>query len=336
MSLPIPVVLTEPGPQYALDVNSCMSILDGHNHTSGMGVQIPPDGLNINSDLTFSNNRLTLAKSITFTPQGGLLPGVSPDIGAIYVSGVDLYYNDISGNQIRLTQNGNIVGGSGSISGLVAPASASYNMSNTTFVWQSNVNTSAAMDNGPITIREEIANANGITVQSPSALAADYSLTLLPALPLSTSYLIVDPTGNITATKPFIKPTGSTVGVGGFAISGSSGNNSINSATPTDVTNASITITTQGNPVKLMIQPDGTGSTSEWGTNGSGTLQIFWVRGVTTLNNSVAVTSSTDVQIYPDFSFIDTPAAGTYTYKVQTSSTVLSFMRFTVLTAYEL
>ena len=35
MNLPIPIVGQEVGPAWANDLNGCMSIIDGHNHTVG-------------------------------------------------------------------------------------------------------------------------------------------------------------------------------------------------------------------------------------------------------------------------------------------------------------
>lgn len=197
MNLPVPVVLGEPGPQYALDVNSALSLIDGHNHTSGNGVQVPSAGLNINSDLSFNNNRLLVAKSITFTSQPSPLTAVSPDLGAAYVSGVDLYYNDGNGNQIRITAAGNVAGAAGSISGLTAPASASYSSAQSKFIWQSDVSTSAGMDGGPVTIRQNIASAKGVTLQSAASLAADYTLTFPGGLPPTTRLVTIDSSGNI-------------------------------------------------------------------------------------------------------------------------------------------
>lgn len=214
MNLPVPVVGVEAGPQYATDINNCMSSIDAHNHTPGLGVQIPPAGLNLNSDVTFMGNRALNLKSVVMTSQGSPLAGASPDLGAMYVSGADLFYNDTSGNQIRLTQSGSIVGSSGNISGLVPPASATYVGGNSTFVWQSNVNQAAGMDNGPVTIRDFVTSAKGVTLQSPVSLPADYSITLLSSLPATTQTLTIDPSGNLAANTS-VTPSGSIIMYGG-------------------------------------------------------------------------------------------------------------------------
>lgn len=216
MNLPVPIVGGELGPQYATDANNCWNIIDAHNHTDGFGVQVPIAGLNYNEDFDSLNHRLTLLKSLTFTPQDPILPGVSPDVGAVYVFGEDLYYNDISGNQVRLTENGAVAGTPGSIANLVPPASASY--SAPTFIWQSDVDTPAIMDGGPIIIRDLDANANGITIQSPVSLPSDYSITLPSDVPGDTSLLAMDNSGNIVYEElASLNPPGAITMYGGSA-----------------------------------------------------------------------------------------------------------------------
>lgn len=199
MNLPVPVVGQEAGPQYATDINSCMAILDSHTHSPGAGVQITPNGININTNLPFNDNNLTGVRTVNFNANGSSLPGMAPDLGCIYVAGVDLFYNDESGNVIQITQSGGVAGSNGSISNLTPPASASYVSGTQTFVWQSAANTAANMDNGSITIREVAANANGVTIESPTALAADYTVTLFNALPGSNQPVSINSSGQLSA-----------------------------------------------------------------------------------------------------------------------------------------
>jgi microcystin-dependent protein len=177
MSLPVPVAGIDPGPQFALDVNSCMSIIDQHDHTPGHGVLITPGGMNINSDLTFNDNNLTSARAIRFQSQSVPIPPSGLDIGELYEAGVDLYFNDGAGNQIRITQSGGVVGTPGSITGLTPPASASYVSANSTFVFQSAANTPANIDCGFIILRDNVANSPSCTVYPPT-MATNQVLTL--------------------------------------------------------------------------------------------------------------------------------------------------------------
>lgn len=248
MSLPVPIVSLTPGANYAFDVNNCLSLIDQHTHAFGSGVQITPNGLNINSDLTVQNNNLTNIRSARFFSQSSPISGVN-DIDCLYVSGVDLYYNDGLTNIVRITQNGGVAGSPGSIANLTSPASASYSAGTSTFIWESDASTAANMDGGSVIIRQILANAKGITLASPNALSNDYTITLLPALPGSSSFLTIDSSGNLgtTATSSF-NPN--------FAVSSSSGAYTTTSTSAVAVTNMSVTITTTGNPVMIGFRSD--------------------------------------------------------------------------------
>lgn len=195
MSLPVPIVGVDAGPDWANNYNSCLSILDQHNHSVGSGVQITPNGLNINQDLNFNDTNGTNFRSVRFQSQGSLL-SLGTDLGCLYESNVDLYYNDGSGNQIRLTQSGSIAGTPGSITGLVSPASVTY--AGGTYTFQSTTATPANIDAGSYVFRNNVANSKGLTLSPPNAMAADYGL-VLPALPAAQSFMAIDTSGNVTA-----------------------------------------------------------------------------------------------------------------------------------------
>lgn len=206
MDLPIPAVGTEPGPQYATDVNNCLTLVDGHDHSPGYGVQIEPAGLNINSDLTFQGNNALHVRSVRFDPQGA--PLTAPDLAAVYVVSKDLYYNDADGNQIRITQAGSVVGPPGTITGLPSgTASASYQGISSTFVFQSATNTAANIDVGSVLMRNLTPNSFALTLSPPGSIPSDYTITL-PALPASTKIMTLDSAGNMTAT---LAPDGVTI-----------------------------------------------------------------------------------------------------------------------------
>ena len=145
MGLPIPIVGVEPGPQYATDINNALTTIDGHNHTPGNGVQVPTGGININADLPFSSNNATLLRSTRFAPQSSTF-SLAADVGCLYENGVDLYYRDGNGNNVRITQSGGVSGSPGSIANLTSPATASYVAGNSTFVWQSAANIASEVE----------------------------------------------------------------------------------------------------------------------------------------------------------------------------------------------
>lgn len=198
MNLPVPVVGVDPGPAWASDINACLALIDQHTHAAGSGVQINSNGLNINSDLPLNDNNMTLIKSARFQAQSSTLAGVS-DLGCLYVTGVDLYFNDVNGNAVRITQSGGVAGSPGSISNLTSPASASYVAANQTFVWQSAAVTPANMDGASYILRNLSANSKGLTLSPPAAMGANYTITL-PSLPGSTLPLIITSSGSISAS----------------------------------------------------------------------------------------------------------------------------------------
>lgn len=196
MNLPVPIVGQSAGPQYALSIDNCMILIDAHNHSPGYGVQINPNGIDINSDLPFNNNNLITARSVRFTPQSAVL-SFTPDVGCLYEVVNDLYYNDGLGNNIRLTQAGSIAGTSGSIANLVAPASATYVSLTQTIVFQSDTNVAANLDAGFIILRTAAASSPGLTLSAPASIASDYSIAL-PLLPVTTLPVQLDSSGNMS------------------------------------------------------------------------------------------------------------------------------------------
>lgn len=195
MNLPIPGVGTEAGPDYALDINAALTIIDQHTHTNGSGVQITSAAININAALTFANNFATNVAGVTLYAQSG-----APGNNTIYESGTDLYFVDGSGNNVRITQSGGVAGSPGSISNLISPASAAYVSGSSKFVWSSVSSIAADMDMGSAIMRNISPNSTyALTLQPPAALAANYSITL-PALPAATSFMTMTTGGVIGST----------------------------------------------------------------------------------------------------------------------------------------
>lgn len=362
MNLSIPTVGVEPGPTYAQDINNSLTAIDQHNHTAGQGVQIPPSGLNINADLPYNNNNLTGVRSVRFQSQTAVL-SLPSDLGCLYESGVDLYYNDGSGNQIRITQSGGIAGSPGSISNLVPPASVTYVSGSSTFVFQSNATTAANLDVASVIMRNLTPGSFGLTLQPPASLAADYSI-ILPTLPSVTSVTTLDAAGNmgtqtydqvgqnmtavganaIAATRT--RTTGQVVGIGGVAVSPSSGTFVVNSPVPATqypVTNLSVTITTSGRPVRIECKGAAGGShfRAEVGTPIGLTMWILRDAVAVSAADITLGAANDIVQVPPAVcSATDIVTAGTYNYTVNISLTgnVTGLIGATdvILMAYEL
>lgn len=196
MALPVPSVGIEPGPQYATDVNTCLNIVDAHDHSPGSGTFITPTGISIDSDLPFNSQNAISLRSVRLDPQVANL-SLPTDLGCLYEVGVDLYYNDGNGNQIRVTQAGGVVGSPGNIVNLTPPASVVYVGASSTFVFQSNSLTAASLDGGSVVLRNLVASSPGLTL-SPPTLVADYNI-ILPQLPVSNLPLSINASGIMSA-----------------------------------------------------------------------------------------------------------------------------------------
>lgn len=334
MNLPIPGVGLTDGPQWAVDVNDCLDLIDSHDHSNGQGVQITPAGININSDLPMNSNNMTLVRSVRFSSQ--LAPLSLPaDLGCLYESGVDLYFNDGNGNPIRLTQAGSVVGTPGSITGLTPPASATYVAGDGTFVWQQAVNVAANMDMASIILRNPTLSSNGLTL-SPPILGTDYTITL-PALPSVTSNLAIDPSGNMV-TVPI-----------NSQVSANCGLFTTTSVTPVDVTNLSVTIVATGRPIAIgvlgVVSGVG-GGLAQIAANGNPAAYIntYLVKDGTALYKgpysvSVAPGQGTTFEYPPPgIIYIDNPSPGSHTYKFQmdAAGATLAEMINCIMVAYEL
>ncbi len=194
MNLPNPVPSVDPGPDYAENIQSCFDIIDGHNHSAGSGNQINTSGIQINADFPLNNFNETLIRSARFTPQVAPLSDPS-DLGCLYESGVDLWYNDGNGNQVQITAGGLVNATSSGISS--PPASAAFVGS--VLVVNENTNTPANIQVGSVLIGNNTVSSNFVTVSAPTALASNYNFVLPTALPGSQKFMTLDASGNLAA-----------------------------------------------------------------------------------------------------------------------------------------
>ncbi len=197
MLMPIPIPGVTPGPEWASDINRSFTIIDQHNHSTGRGVPVQPNGLNINSDLTFQSHNAIALRTTRFTTQAAILTAAA-DKGELYVVGNELYYNDVTGgNKIAITSNGSVNAGAGSITGLPS-GTAGVSYSGGTYVFQSATNTAANIDGESFILRNSSASSNGLTLNPPAAMGSNFSLTL-PSLPASQKIMTLDASGNMAA-----------------------------------------------------------------------------------------------------------------------------------------
>lgn len=115
---------------------------------------------------------------------------------------------------------------------------------------------------------------------------------------------------------------------------------STTSASYVDITNLSVSIATTGRPVFLILQASGSSLSNFDTANASTLIGINFVRGSTVIAEYRVAGGSTDAN-WPSssVSFVDTPSAGTHTYKCQMKRIGTSancWIRETKLLAFEL
>jgi hypothetical protein len=202
LNLPVPTVTI--GPDWAAQLNSAIELVDSHDHTSGKGVRITPSAMNINSDLDFKSNNIINTRSYRMAPNGSPISNPS-DIRTLYAAGGELYYNDASGNQIQITAGGALNASTiGGIGGDYATSSASlfYTSVDTTYVFDQSTNRRGNIDAGDVTLRDPAAiSPNGVTIESPTALGSDYTITLPTGTPLSLLPILMDTSGALSTAQ---------------------------------------------------------------------------------------------------------------------------------------
>lgn len=197
MGFPISTIAVDSGLSWEQNLNAALTVIDQHNHSPGFGQQIQPNGLNISSDLSFQSNNATDLRAARFTPQLSPIPNSGSDVGELYVSGNELYYNDVTGgNQVQITASGTVNATSSGISSGTASASFSANVllvkSSSTSYANIAMQSAVLSNSGNLT--------NQLTLQAPT-LSTSYSITL-PSIPGATSFVTLDTSGNLSGSIP--------------------------------------------------------------------------------------------------------------------------------------
>jgi hypothetical protein len=307
MFLPIPGVGTEQGPNYALDINSSLTLIDQHDHSLGKGVQINPSGLNINSDLTINSNKLTDVGGVRFTALGS-----NPsDLQFLYVAPgpetpltEDLWFNDGNGNQVQLTSNGLVNATIASLPG--------ESFAGGTFFWKQGAGstTPANFDIGSITLRPNVpATTFGVTLSPPTGITSQYTINL-PLLPVSQSFLTIDNSGTMVAATPF-PLTNTAIAVGTIT-----GDRLVNQTiTATQIANNTITTT--------QISPTAGITGGQIATNTvSLANQVIKTTGNPAVGGNVALSDTSGVTNFLGSTFVPSTAAKTATISIASPAVI--------------
>lgn len=202
------------GPDWANNINSNSDTLDLHDHSPGKGVPVTPAGLNINADLNMNTQTLTSTKSVRFVSQSSTL--TSSSARDLYIKNGDLFYaNGLT--DVQITTGGSVAGSSGSITGLVSPASAVFSAQQFSFSYD----TGTYAD---LRCRDLILSVNGgNTIKLTHAASSAYTLTLPPSPPSTASQMLTMGTTGVVsaATSPTLGTTSGVFTWQGTAIAAS-------------------------------------------------------------------------------------------------------------------
>jgi len=263
MGLTLPDVSVTPGPTWASQINSDLTLIDEHNHTSGFGAQVPVAGLDINDNLPLGGlYGLDDAKFVTLSASSS---GVTPDASLFRQSG-NLYYKNASGTAVRITNGSSVDAPSnGGFTGLVAPAAAEYG-SGTFELWQDNTlgsEVAGALSCGPISLQQATAGAPVLTLTPSASMVSGYTFTFPSAPPGALSLLSISSSG----VAGNVAPDNATVEISAgvlrtkyvFQLSASdtgSYSQSIDSINSTEITSLEIPSVSlvASKPVMLMLQ----------------------------------------------------------------------------------
>lgn len=214
------VLPTDHGSAETWDVilDTVFGLIDGHDHSTGKGGQVPMSGLKVNADLSFSfggtSRAITDLRAIDFSPQPA--SGMTALAGALFLNSADseLYYRTVSGALIQLTVGAalNVAGFSGGIGGDYSAAGALVVFDDATdsYWFQQQLGASvrqyARMRSADVDLYEFKAvgvtpvPTNRVRLASPAGLAASYALTMPAVLPATGSGLVrISSTGAVTA-----------------------------------------------------------------------------------------------------------------------------------------
>lgn len=106
LDLPVPTITL--GPLWASQVNAAFNTVDSHDHSSGKGVKVKPNGLDISADLDIQINNLLNVQSLKLSPVALTLTGPTNTL-KVYSYNGDLWYTNSAGAAVQITAGGALV-----------------------------------------------------------------------------------------------------------------------------------------------------------------------------------------------------------------------------------
>lgn len=203
--------------------------VDGHDHSPGKGVRVPSGGLNINADVQWASGGVF--RAITEAKAFALRAHAAADVTSYTRawwsdSAGNVFWRNSGGSNVQITNgaslNASLIGGIGGDYGAVG-ALVDFTDSTDTYRFRQQlgggVQQYAKVAMADLDLFEFKAQpaagvpANRVRIKSPAALGASYDVTMLTALPGSTSALQVDSAGQMTASNTFANAVTLTGGI---------------------------------------------------------------------------------------------------------------------------
>ena len=207
MGLTLPTPETTIGPTWANQLNTALTSIDRHDHTSGNGDRIPIAGLNINDNLNLGAYNIENVTDLTLVNQGSN----SATNNTVFVKNGELYFLDGSGQDVQLTTGGtvNYGGASGNITGMTGSARVEYDVGTKTYDF--------IQDNGV-----NFANLECNDIDINGVLTVGGAITFGSTLTVTSN--ITSTVGDITASAGNIIATLGNITAGSGDITATSGN----------------------------------------------------------------------------------------------------------------
>lgn len=108
MNLDLPEVLQTLGPEWAQDINDAFERVDEHDHSSGKGVKVKANGLDLNDNINFQNFKAYNLLSTQYRNNTATLTGAS-NANSVSVTNGNLYFTNSAGLSVQLTSGGSII-----------------------------------------------------------------------------------------------------------------------------------------------------------------------------------------------------------------------------------
>lgn len=205
MNLNLPVPSVTLGAQWAQDINDAMALIDSHDHSTGDGAKVKPNGMNINADLDIQQNQLLNVGALGLFTQNAVLSGPLNALKMHSYAG-DLYYTNSSGSVVQITEGGTIVSSPG-VASIFSTIAVSTNLTispSDTFVQLAVDTTSArtitlplasSVTTGRIYIIKDasgLADTNAITINAAGSDLIDGSASLVNDMEYASYILVSD------------------------------------------------------------------------------------------------------------------------------------------------